>query len=410
MFARAISSLWKRWQSTGTAFHALTIAGIGMAISLLTAQFLPASGGASGPGNLAAVVLQGFLPCLGVLLAGWAITRSPQSVAVIGSAAFLTALAARAVAPALDTIRLAFLVASVVAACAALILLLPASLRRLTVSLLILFHFCGIFCAVLAAPPPGTAPPWLTSQIWTRLFRPYLQFVYLNNAYHFYSPEPGPATLLWFRIEAVDGTARWKKIPSLADARDPLLIEYYRRLSLTENASQLATIQNVPPEIARRRAVASVVDAIPSAEEIAVEAPGIIQYRPLAPNSRRFIESYVRHVAHADAPGGRVENIKNIKVYRIVHSIIHPGLLATGKKPGDHTLYAPFYEGTFDADGKLVNLNDPYLDWLIPVFGPKANMPQPYQSGRDANAGSATKTDRDYFTIHAGSSPWEEDQ
>ena len=24
--------------------------------------------------------------------------------------------------------------------------------------------------------------------------------MYLNNAYHFYSPDPGPATYVWFRI------------------------------------------------------------------------------------------------------------------------------------------------------------------------------------------------------------------
>ena len=39
--------------------------------------------------------------------------------------------------------------------------------------------------------PPAT--PWLTTQTWVRLFRPHLEFCYVNNAYQFYSPQPGPA-------------------------------------------------------------------------------------------------------------------------------------------------------------------------------------------------------------------------
>src|SRR5262249_51727018 len=45
-----------------------------------------------------------------------------------------------------------------------------------------------------AVSPPGhrrprdrpSPSPWLSTQIWTRIYRPYLEFLYLNNAYHFY--------------------------------------------------------------------------------------------------------------------------------------------------------------------------------------------------------------------------------
>jgi hypothetical protein len=393
-----------------TSAIALTIAGTGIAISLLSTGLLPAPEATTGLQVPASVFLRGLLPLMSVVIAGWAVARVPQSVPVVGFAALLAALASRALDPALDTFRLALVVASLVAAGAALVLLLPRAWRQLTVSLLILFHFCGIFCAILAAPPPGAAPPWLTTQIWTRVFRPYLQFAYLNNAYHFYSPEPGPATLLWFRLEADDGTAHWVKIPSRADAMDPLLVEYFRRLSLTENASQLANIQSIPPDVAQRRALASLNDVIPSIEEIAAEKPGIIQYRPLAPNSRNFIASYARHLAQATASAGQVDKIRRIKVYRVVHSVIHPGLLASGMSPVDHTLYAPFYQGTFDAEGTLLDPDNAYLYWLIPVLGPRPGVSVGNHSGRDYSLPGAPTTDRDFFIIHAGSSPWEEDQ
>jgi hypothetical protein len=411
MIPRSLRSLGNQWRSWPSAYRWLAVAGVGIASSLCSRELLSHQTEAAGSGQAARWLLQVALPCLCVMCCGRAVATAPQSPAVVGASALGAALAAAAIDPDWDTVRLLFLVASAVAACATLILLLPAAWRRNAVSLLILFHFGGIFCAVMSAPPPGTTPSWITTQVWTRLFRPYLQFTYLNNAYHFYSPEPGPATLLWFRLESVDGSDHWIKIPDRnKDARDPLLIEYYRRLSLTENAAQLAPVPNIPAEIARKRAVASLVDAIPSPDEIALEAPGVLQYRPLTQNGKRFIESYVRHVAHRYAPDGRLENVKNVKVYRIVHTVIQPGILAAGMSPGDHSLYVPFFQGTFDAEGNLLNPQDPYLYWLIPVL--KSNLAE--SGGSRPEAISAVQSlrnqgsDRDYLKIHAGSSPWEE--
>src|SRR5262249_16731598 len=150
-----------------------------------------------------------------------------------------------------------------IAAGAAMILLLPVALRRLAVSLLILLHFSGILAATTNVPPPGANPPWLTMQLWTRFFRPYLNFVYLNNAYHFYSPEPGPATLIFARIEYEDGSSFWEKIPNRKEhVKDPLLIEYYRRLSLVEAVNQTITLPNVPLDIAHKHTVACFRDGL----------------------------------------------------------------------------------------------------------------------------------------------------
>ena len=50
--------------------------------------------------------------------------------------------------------------------------------------------------AGLGNPPNGDAP-FVSEQIWHRVARPYLQLTVLNNGYHFYAPEPGPAALVW---------------------------------------------------------------------------------------------------------------------------------------------------------------------------------------------------------------------
>lgn len=384
-------------------------AGIAVGIAYLTIRFTPDTTDTPRP---SAFAMRLALPLIGVLLAAGAVVRNPKSVAVLTLASLTGSIAAMALVEQWDTLRLVVVIASSLAAVAALVMLLPASWRRLVVSLLILLHFGGILTAVTTVPPPGANAPWLTMQVWTRFYRPYLQFVYLNNAYHFYAPEPGPATLLWFQIAYENGSVCWEVVPDRkAHAKDPLMIEYYRRLSLTENVNQLAPVPFVPPEVQQRRLLGSIATGIPSPEEFVPFFPGVGQYRPPAPNARRFLESYVRHVAESYA---RPEsNIKGIKVYRVVHSIVQPGEFARGLDPRDPTLYAPFFLGEFDVTGNLKDPNDPFLYWLIPIV----DMDQPARfvkgtagSSQPSATASAERRIRDYLRVHAGSSPLEENR
>ena len=98
---------------------------------------------------------------------------------------------------------------------------------------LILIHFGGMITAATTIDPPGAAAPWVSEMLWVHVYRPYLQFMYLNNAYHFYSPEPGPPALVWFHIKYKDGRVKWFKIPHRDD--DPVPIHHTRLLSITES-------------------------------------------------------------------------------------------------------------------------------------------------------------------------------
>ena len=101
----------------------------------------------------------------------------------------------------LDSMGLLCRGGAVCALAGAFLLLLPESGRRVALVCGAAFHFCGILSAVFSVPPPGGNAPWLVQQAWVRVYRPYLQFVYLNNAYHFYSPEPGPPSFMWYRLD-----------------------------------------------------------------------------------------------------------------------------------------------------------------------------------------------------------------
>jgi len=356
------------------------------------------------------------LVLLGIALgaAASAVIRLPQSAMVTGTAAVTTAIASWGIDAEWDTLRLLLGIMTYVGAAATVILLLPRALQKAIVSLLVLFHFGGIFAAVTSVPPPGASPPWLIMQAWTRVYRPYLQFMYLTNAYHFYSPEPGPATLLWFHIQYSDHSSRWIKVPDRKhDATDPLLLRYYRRLPLVQNVNSSSALQALPPEVTYRRAAAVVSHKIPGPQEIAARLPGVLQYQPAVGNTARLLESYANHIAAAYPHENPAVHIQGIKIYRVVHSIIHPGQLVLGMDPRDRSLYLPYFQGEFGADGKLKNAEDPYLYWLIPIIRatPEHALAATGEKPRSRRVIFDPETElRDYLSVHAGSFPWEEDQ
>ena len=76
--------------------------------------------------------------------------------------------------------------------------------------------------------------------------------MYLNNAYHFYAPEPGPASYLWFRMyyEDPEGKlwAHWSKIPDMNEEgwhNYTLALDYQRMLAVTENVTYPEPMPNM---------------------------------------------------------------------------------------------------------------------------------------------------------------------
>ena len=64
-------------------------------------------------------------------------------------------------------------------------------LLRLALNLWLVFHISAIIIAPASVSPSSE----LVASGW-RLFRPYLQFLYLNHGHHFFAPEPAESTLL----------------------------------------------------------------------------------------------------------------------------------------------------------------------------------------------------------------------
>ena len=210
------------WQ-TLFALAAVRLVAAGIALSLLAAFLNGLSARHWVEGGFA-TFLRVLLFVSGLLLAGggvwWHLRLAGLAFEERLASALLVAAADAAVLvsylatdEAWDSLRLALVVLWVVGLLTVPLLLLPSFGRRIAVSVLVVLHFGGILTAVTSVGLSNGTAPWVPITLWSRVYRPYLSFMYLNNAYHFYSPEPGPPTLVWFLVE-FDGKAppRWLKL------------------------------------------------------------------------------------------------------------------------------------------------------------------------------------------------------
>jgi hypothetical protein len=326
----------------------------------------------------------------------WALGAVAAVLAVVGTPAHW------------DSFRLLFGVMAAVAGTWAVFLAAPPKYRLPALSALILFHFTGIALATTTPPTGPYTAPWVTEQAFVRVFNPYLQFLYLRNAYHFYSPQPGAASVLVFLLKTETGTdpatgekqytTQWVVLPKRpADVKDPLGLTYYRRLSLTEQLARgspglrAATFER--SEMYQRRMI--VAGAIPLHPTDDAE----LQYQlPQAEVARFVLPSYASHVILEHTPDKETAKKTTVKVYRVQHNTMLVDEFINWRKrpeavtnPYSPLTYRPFFLGEFDAHGTMVNPQEPMLYWLVPILPRSGGVPP----------GSTKRDYIDCMSIHA---------
>ncbi len=363
---------------------------------------VPASGeSVPAPLHTARLVLTG----LGALLAGSAVSMRPGLWKVWFAAAGTGLLAAVIGLPDhWDSARLLARVLTVLAAAGALLAALEPLYRYSLVSLAVLFHFGGILTATTWPQPT----PWVTEQLSSRVYHQYLSFIYMRNAYHFYSPEPGPASqlLMLVKYDEIDPAtgkprAEWSVLPQRHEhMKDPLGLTYYRRLSITEMVAgtipDLFSAQTFEKLDAKQRRWSR---ALPSAGPNQIPfapdqvEPQYLQYRIPRPDITRYLlPSYARHVcAESEAATGR--KVASVRIYRAEHRITPTLAFVQGADPYDPVTYRVYYLGEYTPDGTLVNPQDEMLYWLVPIV-PREGGPSPDDPEH--------RTYDDYLSRHAG--------
>jgi len=340
--------------------------------------------GENGPGPSGTVRLA--LVSASALLAGGVLSLRPDAALVWLLAALTAAANSFGFPDHWDSGQMLMRVAAAAALAGAALMAVPRAYRRVAVVGFVAFHFSSL---VVATTWPDSTP-WITNQLGQRFYLPFMQFTYLRNAYHFYSPEPGPAShlfaLLTYETDELDAAtgkpktlSEWVTLPRRdTQWKDPLGQTYYRRLSLTENAVRSASEIGYNSE-ERRQAKLRRDDVAysmkPGVKKIPYPSPTYeVEFRwyapPQADVSRYLLPSFTRHLAaEYTAPGYKVVNVK---LYRAEHRIVTTQYFVTQKlSPFHPTLYRVYFLGDYGADGQLVDPQDPMLYWLIPIM-PKA--------------------------------------
>jgi len=292
-----------------------------------------------------------------------------------------------------DSVQLFFGVFGAFALVGAIWTRLPRKAVYACILIWVCYHYAGIMSAVTSPPPM----PWMTDQYWKRVGSPYLQFAYMNNAYQFYSPDPGPATELWVLIEyRPEGSADdaesereciWHIIPHRSeDYVDPLGLSYYRRLSLTENLAQFqASYMSLAPELKVVQARREKASRESGGRDIP-RVPATPEYeRPNELVSRQLLPSFARHLAHEYARPGK--EVRSVKIYRARHQLTTLAQFrgfdpTTGQSvmpvdPFMPSLYIPNFQGEFDGEGQLKDSTEPLLYWYVPIYNSRSNNPLP---------------------------------
>ncbi|MGL6076137.1 MAG: hypothetical protein ACRC8S_18415 [Fimbriiglobus sp.] len=354
------------------------------------------------------------LVSFGILFSAGAITHRPTWPNVWLIASGTAWLATYAFPPHWDSARLLLRVLSVVSLVAGGLLLLPIGLRRSFIIAGVGFHASSLLCATTWPDPT----PWLTNQVGQRIYLPFMQFVYLRNAYHFYSPDPGPAShvfvLLTYETPETDPKtgkpktiSEWVTFPRRYEqTKDPLGQTYYRRLSLSESVVRSygdGSIGYDERQQARTRRLDVAMGNLAGVKRIPQCSPNYeLEMRwcmpPTADISRYILPSFAKHIAVENSHG--IHKVVNVRIYRAEHRIVTSQYFVKEKMDPYHpSLYRVYFLGDYDAEGQLKDSQDPMLYWLIPI--------EPDLSQRhDWNKPSPDQY-KDMLTEHAGFEfPW----
>jgi hypothetical protein len=329
--------------------------------------------------------------------AGWGFMDRLETSALLALAGMIALLNYLGMKQEWDSGRLFFTAATLLALVSAVVVLLPSVARRVVISLLLIFHFGGMVSAITSIDPPGAAGPWLAKQMWMRVYRPYLEFLYMTNAYHFYSPNPGEPSLLWFAVQYTDNTYAWVKLPDRENS--PVGMHYQRMLALPEHVftpqprlpfkqeERLLVLQQtgqLPTQdswelIEENRRSGSLLPYRPPIPMV-LDMDASLQYREPADTSKRLMASVAAHVFHHPPEEGKRKGkeVRSVKFYRVTQSIVSPRDLIDGRSPLDKRNYRAYFMGEFDGDGNLKDPKDPFLYWYLPIIEVDHNYPAGY--------------------------------
>ncbi|HMP58358.1 MAG TPA: hypothetical protein PKD86_03290 [Gemmatales bacterium] len=210
---------------------------------------------------------------------------------------------------------------------------------RMLISVLVCGHLTAVLLTVSGASSAAFPAPAPLSN-GAREVRPYLQSIFMTNAYRFYAPDPGPCDLLWVCFHYTDGSTRWKEMPRRADF--PLRMPFQRQLALLLLLNMyFEPAPAFDPDTPEATAAALMPVAV-----------GVPRVR-LTDTGRILFRSIIRHLARL--PGfdqtASGATLKTLDAYRVRHLVITPQQVRLGWRYDDPRLYLVEHMGTYTPTG-----------------------------------------------------------
>lgn len=186
-------------------------------------------------------------------------------------------------------------------------------------SLLMVAHFTAMLLMVSTTEGGRyTAPPLLQKA--AAPVMPYVRFLGVNSGYRFFAPDPGPASLIWARVERAQGGAVWVEYPSRE--RQTWTMAYQRELY----PAMLLGAQVAPGDM--------------------VVAPG----RPrVSEVGLTYAMAFARRLARLH--GTAANPVTQVELYSVSHAIRMPQQVRSGWHAEDLRLYFPASVGAYSPEG-----------------------------------------------------------
>ncbi len=207
----------------------------------------------------------------------------------------------------------------------------PSTPIKLVISALILFHASAILVNVIAA-----AGPFVTKSLCAK-YRPYLQFMWLTNAYRFYAPDPGPTDVVWYRIKYEDGTSQWRQVPDREAYA--LRMPFQRHMSVSMLAMMMAGFEEIPASEDAASGASMMIRNQGNRQEV------------LSPMGEVYFRAYARFIARKFVKSSWGSPFKELAIYRIHYNIRSPYQVRLRYDMYDPRLLDISMVGTYSADG-----------------------------------------------------------
>lgn len=219
----------------------------------------------------------------------------------------------------------------------------PSVFIRLIVSLVVFLHLGAIIIYVI-----GAGGPFVMKQA-SSWIRPYLKMMWLDNAYRFYAPNPGPTEVIWYRLQYDDGSTRWTQLPKREDFY--FRMPFQRHMSIALLASMMIEKEAIKPA----EDAASVANILVN---------NSVSYKTvLTAAAEVYFRSYARHIARKEARHPtRGSQLVSMDCYMTHYGIRLPYDMRMNMDMYDPRTLQIQFIATYSPDGTMSNFEAGFRD------------------------------------------------